>query len=312
MQVIHGDELQAKRIPRTPCVIEGVLPVGYTLLSAPRKIGKSWIALQMCLAVASGGEFLGRKALKGQALYIALEDNEGSSSARMADQIGDEPCPHDMMYCFGCKGIEDGFIEELDGLISSEGLTELKIVAIDVLALIDGTIRRGEDVYHKDYRVGSTLKKWAEAHGVAVVAVTHVSKRKSDDLFDDTMGTGGVTGSADNLIAIRKSGKHRAVMSVIGRYLPEIDIDMVFRDCKWHEDRQGFEVDPIYAAVEKAAGTDEKWTASRLKTEYGLKADVREIGEYLTGNKDLLFDKGYEVKAVSNGTGAKYYKIRRV
>lgn len=312
MKVIYGDELQAKKIPRTPCVIEGILPEGYTVLSAPRKIGKSWIALQMCMAVATGGTFLERQALKGQALYIALEDNEGSSSARMSDQIGDEPCPHDMIYCFGCKGIEDGFIDELDHLIETEGLSELKIVAIDVLALIDGTIRKGEDVYHKDYRVGSTLKKWAEAHKVAVVAVTHVSKRKSDDLFDDTMGTGGVTGSADNLIAIRKTGKHRAVMSVIGRYLPEIDIDMVFKDCKWYEDRQDFELDPIYMAVQKSADKDEKWTASRLKQEFGLKADIREIGEYLIGNKELLFEKGYEVKAVSNGTGAKYYKIRRV
>ena len=312
MKVIYGDELQAKKIPRTPCVIEGILPEGYTVLSAPRKIGKSWIALQMCMAVATGGTFLERQALKGQALYIALEDNEGSSSARMSDQIGDEPCPHDMIYCFGCKGIEDGFIDELDHLIETEGLSELKIVAIDVLALIDGTIRKGDDVYHKDYRVGSTLKKWAEAHKVAVVAVTHVSKRKSDDLFDDTMGTGGVTGSADNLIAIRKTGKHRAVMSVIGRYLPEIDIDMVFKDCKWYEDRQDFELDPIYMAVQKSADKDEKWTASRLKQEFGLKADIREIGEYLIGNKELLFEKGYEVKAVSNGTGAKYYKIRRV
>ena len=197
-------------------------------------------------------------------------------------------------------------------VIDREGLHDLKIVAIDVLALIDGTIRKGEDVYHKDYRVGSTLKKWAEAHKVAVVAVTHVSKRKSDDLFDDTMGTGGVTGSADNLIAIRKSGKHKAVMSVIGRYLPEIDIDMVFKDCKWHEDKQDFELDPIYKAVDGAADLGDKWTASRLKEEYSLHADVREIGEYLTGNKELLYENGIEVKAVSNGTGAKYYKIRRV
>ena len=312
MKVIYGDELQAKRIPRTPCVIDGILPEGYTVLSAPRKIGKSWIALQMCMAVANGSTFLDRQARKGQALYIALEDNEGSSSARMTDQIGDAPCPHDMIYCFGCKGIEDGFTEELDRLIETEGLSNLKIVAIDVLALIDGTIRKGEDVYHKDYRVGSTLKKWAEAHKVAVVAVTHVSKRKSDDLFDDTMGTGGVTGSADNLIAIRKTGKHRAVMSIIGRYLPEIDIDIVFKDCKWYEDKQDFELDPIYLAVQQAAGSDEKWTASRLKNEFSLRADVREIGEYLIGNKELLFEKGFEVKAVSNGTGAKYYKIRRV
>ena len=311
MKVIYGDELQKKRIPRTPCVIEGILPEGYTVLSAPRKIGKSWIALQMCLSVAKGEPFLGRTVQKGQALYIALEDNEGSSSARMEDQIGSDPCPHDMIYCFGCKGIEDGFTDELDNLIEHEGLKDLKIVAIDVLALIDGTIRKGEDVYHKDYRVGSTLKKWAEAHKVAVVAVTHVSKRKSDDLFDDTMGTGGVTGSADNLIAIRKSGKHKAVMSVIGRYLPEIDIDLVFRDCKWYEDKQDC-LDPIFVAVEKCADLGDKWTASRLKKEYALRADVREIGEYLVNNKELLFDNGIEVKAVSNGTGAKYYKIRRV
>lgn len=310
MKIIKGNELQAMELPEPPCVIEGILPEGYTVMSAPRKIGKSWLALQMCMAVANGGTLLGRRAVQGQALYITLEETMDMSASRMRKVIGDSPCSENMVYCHGCKGIEDGFIEELDEVASQ--LPNLKLVVVDVLALIDGTIQKGEDVYHKDYRVGSTLKEWTKGKHLALVAITHVSKKKSDDPYDDTMGTGGVTGSADALIAIRRRERGKATMSIIGRSIPETDIDMRFERCQWIVNKEDYQISAIYNAVLKASDLNEKWTATRLKEAYKLKADVKEIGEYLVMNQENFFNNGIDIDPKKNGSGSKSYWIRRV
>ena len=171
-------ELQRMNLPEPDCIIEGILPEGYTVLSAPRKIGKSWLAVQMCYAVATGGMVLGRKALKGQAIYITLEETMQMSASRQRKTWGNEPAPKDMIYVFECRTIEDGFIDELDAFIREEKLDNVRLVIVDVLAKIDGAIQKGEDVYHKDYRVGSALKEWTKDKNVALVAITHVSKKK--------------------------------------------------------------------------------------------------------------------------------------
>lgn len=310
MKIIRGNELQAMNLPEPPCIIDGILPEGYTVLSAPRKIGKSWLALQMCMAVANGGTLLGRQAVKGQALYITLEETMDMSASRMRKVIGESPCSSDMIYCHGCKDIEHGFIKELDEVATQ--LSNLRLVVVDVLALIDGATHNGEDVYHKDYRVGSTLKEWTKGKHLAIVAITHVSKKKSDDVYDDTMGTGGVTGSADALIAIRRKERGTATMSVVGRSLPEIDINMRFEKCRWLACKEDYELSAMYSAVLKASEQGEKWTATKFKSQYGLKAELKEIGEYLMANKDNFFNNGIEIRPVENGSGSKSYWIRRV
>ena len=46
----------------------------YILAGAP-KIGKSWLALDLCLSVANGEQFLKHDTNIGQVLYLSLEDN---------------------------------------------------------------------------------------------------------------------------------------------------------------------------------------------------------------------------------------------
>lgn len=58
LQTITCKELMEKSFPPTRFVVEGLLPQGLAILSAPSKYGKSWFALQMLLAVSAGKPFL--------------------------------------------------------------------------------------------------------------------------------------------------------------------------------------------------------------------------------------------------------------
>src|SRR5699024_883539 len=51
--------LMAQPLPELHYVVEGFLPQGLALLASPPKYGKSWLAMQLCLAVSQGQPFLG-------------------------------------------------------------------------------------------------------------------------------------------------------------------------------------------------------------------------------------------------------------
>ncbi|WP_295211524.1 AAA family ATPase [Ruminococcus sp.] len=56
-------------------VIDGFIAQGLYILAGAPKVGKSWLALDMCLSIAKGKNVLGQKTLLGTALYLCLEDS---------------------------------------------------------------------------------------------------------------------------------------------------------------------------------------------------------------------------------------------
>jgi hypothetical protein len=76
-------ELLARQLPPIRWAIPDILPEGLTLLAGKPKLGKSWLALSVALAVAAGGVALGTYPVKqGEVLYLALEDNERRLQSR--------------------------------------------------------------------------------------------------------------------------------------------------------------------------------------------------------------------------------------
>src|SRR5437870_5446609 len=55
--------------------VPGIVAEGLTLYAGPPKVGKSWLALGLAVAIASGGRALGKVQVQsGDVLYAALED----------------------------------------------------------------------------------------------------------------------------------------------------------------------------------------------------------------------------------------------
>ena len=64
--------------------VVGIIAEGLTLLVGPPKLGKSWFALNIAVAIAAGGKALGRIGVEGgDVLYLALEDPASSTSGRL-------------------------------------------------------------------------------------------------------------------------------------------------------------------------------------------------------------------------------------
>ena len=78
-------------------VVPGILPEGVTLLSGKPKMGKSWLALGWCIAVATGGAALGKRRVeRGDVAYLALEDNQRRIKSRMNTMMRGETHPNSL------------------------------------------------------------------------------------------------------------------------------------------------------------------------------------------------------------------------
>jgi RecA-family ATPase len=71
--------------------VPGLLPVGLVMLAGRPKQGKSWLALQMAVAVGTGGKLLGQDVPEGKTLYLALEDSARRIKSRLESQQAPSP-----------------------------------------------------------------------------------------------------------------------------------------------------------------------------------------------------------------------------
>lgn len=79
---------------KAPELISGILRVGDNMIiSGPPKAGKSFLLIDLCIAIATGGEWIGHKCAKGRVLYINLELNKASCVHRIIDICKEKNVP---------------------------------------------------------------------------------------------------------------------------------------------------------------------------------------------------------------------------
>lgn len=70
----------------SPCLIEGVLRKGHKMLiSGPSKAGKSFLQIELCIAIAEGRKWLQWSCAKGRIMYVNLELDRASCLHRFKD-----------------------------------------------------------------------------------------------------------------------------------------------------------------------------------------------------------------------------------
>lgn len=70
----------------SPCLIHGVLRKGHKMLIAgPSKAGKSFLQIELCIAIAEGKKWIGWNCSQGRVLYVNLELDRASCLHRFRD-----------------------------------------------------------------------------------------------------------------------------------------------------------------------------------------------------------------------------------
>ena len=79
LQTIDADTLLSTPLPATRFVVDRLLPEGLHILAGAPKVGKSWLALWLCLCVAKGESVWDFAVTKGTVAEGAKPDRAAQS-----------------------------------------------------------------------------------------------------------------------------------------------------------------------------------------------------------------------------------------
>jgi hypothetical protein len=218
---ISAADLLVAELPEPRWAVAGLLPEGASILAGKPKGGKSWLALNLALAVASGGTALGGVPVdSGDVLYLALEDTQRRLKKRLQRLLRPTgAAPARLTLHTHWRRMEEGGLLDLVKWLADH--PEARLVVIDTLAKVRSDTRR-DTVYQQDYEVISCVKAIADKHGVTILLIHHVRKMDADDPFDTVSGTLGLTGAADGILVLRRQrGTAEAVLHLAGRDVDE-------------------------------------------------------------------------------------------
>lgn len=220
-----AEELLDLDIPEVRWAVLDLLPAGLGILAGRPKLGKSWAALQMCIAVAEGGEFLGFSCQEGEAVYLALEDGKKRLQSRLRKLLQGKRPPSGLTFFNEWRPLDQGGLEDLDGLLASR--PGVRLLVMDTWQKCRPISKpRGASAYEVDYAEAGKLKTLADKRGVCLLLIHHL--RKSDpsalggDIMEKVNGSTGITGAADSILILdRCRNVADAELHVTGRDISE-------------------------------------------------------------------------------------------
>jgi hypothetical protein len=254
-------DLQAKVFKEPTWIIPNVLPAGAILLAARPKMRKTFLALQLALAVVGGRRFLDWQATQGDVLFLGLEDNERrlKSRIKLLQTFDLSPAPLDgFRYWTGGVDISPTGREYISnpeeaartyaafprgerGVEALEAFLDMyprtKLVVIDTYAHFREQ-SNNRDVYQRDYDQMMPITRMCAKREICCIVVHHEKKglagNDSADFMEDVSGTTGITGAVDGVMSIKgrrgvqDTGEDRKLL-LSGRDIPnDIEIDMRF------------------------------------------------------------------------------------
>jgi hypothetical protein len=250
--LITARDLQSKTFKPVRIILPGLIPEGVTLLAGKPKVGKSWLALDVCLAVADETRYVlgDMRPVHGDVLYLALEDNQRRLKKRIDKIVQTGPWPDHLELHTEWKRMDQGGLENIEAWLKLA--KEPRLIWIDTLAKIRPIAGRSEQAYAGDYRAIEGLQKLSAQYQVGIVINHHLRKMSSEeDAFDDVSGTLGLTGAADTIIVMKR---HSGMVKIFvrGRDIEEAELAAQFNreTCRW---RLVGEADDVFRSQERTA-----------------------------------------------------------
>ncbi|MGD9739871.1 MAG: AAA family ATPase [Bauldia sp.] len=291
-RIVTARELGELTFDPIKYVVPGYIAEGLTLFAGKPKLGKSWLCLEVGLAVAMGGVCLGDiRCGEGDVLYLALEDNRRRLQSRIRrlwqmETVAHLALPERLHLATEWPRANQGGIAAIRGWIDDH--PGARLVIVDVLAMFKGTARgRDQTLYEADYLAIKELRSLAMDTGIAIVVVHHTRKGGSveADPFEKVSGTLGLSGAADTTIILDRD-QNGCTLYGRGRDVAEIDVAAEFdgATCRWR----------LLGKPEDVRRTDERGTILTVLAEAGEPMnpmDIATAASMKRNNVDRLLGK---------------------
>ena len=218
LQTIDADTLQSTAYEPVSFVVDDLLPQGLHLLAGAPKIGKSWLALWLCLCISQGQPLWNFATTQGEALYLSLEDSFQRIQTRLFDLT--EDTPPTLHFAIMADTLKHGLEQQIEQFLTDH--PDTKLVVIDTLQRVRSA---GSDsnLYANDYQDIGLLKKLADKRHIAILLIHHLRKLHDDDPMNMISGSTGLSGAADSTFVLQKNSRLANIASLhcTGRDIPD-------------------------------------------------------------------------------------------
>ena len=218
LETINAEDLQNRTYEPTPFLVDQLIPEGLHILAGAPKIGKSWLALWLCLCISQGQPLWNFATTQGEVLYLSLEDSFQRIQTRLFDLT--EDAPPTLHFAIMADTLKRGLEQQIEQFLMEHPTT--KLVVIDTLQRVRGT---GSDsnLYANDYQDVGLLKQLADRHHIAILLIHHLRKLHDDDPMNMISGSTGLSGAADSAFVLQKNARsaNAASLHCTGRDIPD-------------------------------------------------------------------------------------------
>lgn len=215
----------------SPCLIDGVLRKGHKMLIAgPSKAGKSFLQIELCIAIAEGKDWCGWNCSQGRVLYVNLELDRASCLHRFRDvyeAIGWKPEHLDRIDIWNLRGKSVPMDKLAPKLIRRAAKKDYVAIIIDPIYKV---ITGDENSADQMANFCNQFDKVCTELGCAVIYCHHHSKgsQGSKKSMDRASGSGVFARDPDALLdlieleiteALMKQEENKAICHTCRQYL---------------------------------------------------------------------------------------------
>ena len=313
LNAVSAKDLKEMDIPPVTWIVDSILPVGVSMIGAPSKYFKSYMALGLCLAVCTGGKFLSYQCNQHACLYLDLESTKRRPKSRLKQILPDKDWPPNFYLLTAedeVSRINEGFTEQIENQLQQH--PDIKLIIVDVFQMIRQPAKRNQSGYDRDYEDFKVLKKIADRNEVALLLIHHTRKMKDpNDVFNELSGSVGVMGALDSAWIITKEDRYsnEGTLNITGRDMESKKIKIRFSKKTFQWEYIGTEEDvnnqrrlaayqqsPIRETIVKLVkqgsghweGSAEDIKTASKYLSWEIYDDVRRIGKFIREYDDLF------------------------
>lgn len=250
----------------SPCLIDGVLRKGHKMLIAgPSKAGKSFLQIELCIAIAEGKNWCGWNCSQGRVLYVNLELDRASCLHRFRgvyEAIGWKPEHLDRIDIWNLRGKSVPMDKLAPKLIRRAAKKDYVAIIIDPIYKV---ITGDENSADQMANFCNQFDKVCTELGCAVIYCHHHSKgsQGSKKSMDRASGSGVFARDPDALLdlieleateALMKQEENKAICHTCRQYL-----DAHFQ---WQDD---LSQDDLLSSAQMMAYCEEKLDKWQMK-----------------------------------------------
>jgi len=222
--IVAASALRAKAFGTLRSALPGYITEGLTFLVSRPKLGKSWLMLDVAVAIATGRTALGTlQPETGDVLYLALDDGERRLRQRLAALLkGEKAWPRRLAVATRWRRANDGGLSDIEEWCQS--------AANPVAVVIDSldrfrSLQGGESA--QVYDAIEKLQRIAREHRVAIAVVHHEHTRGRGDPLD-TIGMLAASSAIADTVLLLKRCEYGVVLYARGRDIEDSETLLEF------------------------------------------------------------------------------------